>query len=87
MSESQQKALFLLAKFGDFAIRSKGIPSPGPGELLLKNEAAALNPLDWKIQKYGIFIETYPAILGLAVAGTVEAVGEGVTDFQKGDRV
>lgn len=87
MSENQQKALLLVAKFGDFAVRSKAIPAPGPGELLLKNEAAALNPADWKVQKYGRFVETFPAILGFDVAGTVEAVGEGVTEFKKGDRV
>ena len=87
MSESQQKALFLLAKSGDFGVRSTAIPTPGPGELLVKNGAIALNPADWKIQKYGFAIETFPAILGFDLAGTVEALGEGVTGFQKGDRV
>ncbi|KZP06130.1 GroES-like protein, partial [Athelia psychrophila] len=87
MSTPQQKALFLLEKFGDFAVRSTSIPTPGPGELLIKNGAAALNPVDWKIQKYGFAVETFPAIIGLDFAGTVEAVGEGVTAFKKGDSV
>ncbi|KZP06120.1 GroES-like protein [Athelia psychrophila] len=87
MSKPQQKALFLLEKFGDFAVRSTSIPTPGPGELLVKNGAVALNPVDWKIQKYGFAVETFPAIIGFDLAGTVEAVGEGVTAFQKGDRV
>ena len=44
---------------------------------------------DWKVQKYGILIEKYrdPAILGFDIAGDVEEIGEGVTEFQKGDRV
>ncbi|KZP13848.1 GroES-like protein [Athelia psychrophila] len=87
MSESQQKAFFLLAKFGDFGVRSKGIPTPGPGELLVKNGAVALNPLDWMLQKHEFGLETFPAVLGFDLAGTVEALGEGVTGFQKGDRV
>ncbi|KZP22104.1 GroES-like protein [Athelia psychrophila] len=81
------KALFLLTKFGEFAVRSAGIPKPGRGELLIKNEAVALNPIDWKMQTWGLVIQHYPAIIGLDTAGTVEAVGEGVTEFQKGDRV
>jgi hypothetical protein len=53
-----------------------------------KISATALNPADWKIQKYGpFFIENYPAILGTDSAGVVEAVGEGVTAFKKGDKV
>jgi NADPH:quinone reductase-like Zn-dependent oxidoreductase len=49
--------------------------------------ATALNPVDWKMQKYGIFQESHPALFGEDVAGVVEQVGEGVTAFKKGDRV
>ncbi|KAI0787307.1 GroES-like protein [Fomes fomentarius] len=84
---TQQKALFLQEKQGSFAVSSSDVPKPGAGELLIKNEAAGLNPVDWKIQAFGLFVEKYPAILGLDAAGTVEAVGEGVTTFKKGDRV
>ncbi|KZP32286.1 GroES-like protein [Athelia psychrophila] len=87
MPNSQQKALFLLAKFGDFAVRSTDILVPGPGELLIKNGASALNPVDWKIQKHGFAVEHFPSIIGMDLAGTVEEVGEGVTAFQKGDKV
>lgn len=84
---TQQKALFLQEKQGSFAVSSSDVPKPSAGELLIKNEAAGLNPVDWKIQAFGLFVKTYPAILGLDAAGTVEAVGEGVTTFKKGDRV
>jgi NADPH:quinone reductase-like Zn-dependent oxidoreductase len=49
--------------------------------------ATALNPVDWKMQKYGVLQESYPALFGEDVAGVVEQVGEGVTAFKKGDRV
>lgn len=84
---TQQKVLFLQEKQGSCAVSSSDVPKPSAGELLIKNEAAGLNPVDWKIQAFGLFVKTYPAILGLDAAGTVEAVGEGVTTFKKGDRV
>lgn len=87
MAPLNQKALFLDAKHGKFVVDTKPVPKPGPGEILVKVQAAGLNPVDWKIQKYGILIETFPTVLGTDIAGDVEELGEGVTDFQKGDRV
>lgn len=84
---SQQKVLVLTSKQGPFDIATIDVPTPAAGQLLIKVESTALNPIDWKIQVYGLFFETFPAILGLDAAGTVEAVGEGVTNFAKGDRV
>ncbi|KAL7278934.1 GroES-like protein [Trametes coccinea BRFM310] len=84
---TQQKALLLQAKHGEFVVGTRPVPKPGPGEILVRNEASALNPVDWKIQTYGLFLETYPAVLGSEAAGVVEAVGEGVTEYKPGDRV
>ncbi|OSC97731.1 GroES-like protein [Trametes coccinea BRFM310] len=84
---TQQKALFLQTKHGEFTVATRPVPKPGPGELLVKNEATGLNPVDWKIQAFGLFIEKYPAILGMDAAGVVEAVGDGVTRFKAGDQV
>jgi NADPH:quinone reductase len=60
---------------------------PGPGEVGVRVNAAALNPVDWKLAS-GVFpgIEL-PHILGLDAAGIVEAVGEGVTTIRPGERV
>ena len=87
MAPSTQKALILDAKLGKFGINTIPVPKPGPGQILVKIKAAALNPVDWKVQKYGVFVDTYPAILGTDIAGDVEELGEGVTDLKKGDRV
>ncbi|KAG6901423.1 hypothetical protein C0995_012134 [Termitomyces sp. Mi166 len=86
-TNNTQKALLLETKQGRFVVGSRKIPKPGPGELLVKVLATGLNPVDWKVQKYGIFVTEFPAVLGSDVAGEVEAVGEGVTSFKKGDRV
>ncbi|KZT00562.1 GroES-like protein [Laetiporus sulphureus 93-53] len=84
---AQQKALLLASKQGPFAVGTVPIPKPGRGEILVRIQATALNPVDWKIQAYGIFIDKFPAVLGTDIAGTVEELGEGVTGFVNGDRV
>jgi len=84
---SQQKALFLTAKNGDWKVEERPIGKPGKGEVLIKIHSAALNPIDWKIQKFGRFVENFPAIVGSDAAGEIADVGEGVTTFKKGDKV
>ena len=74
-----QRAL-LDAKFGNFVLETRPVHKPGRGEILVKVRATAMNPVDGKTQKYGIFIDEFPA-------GNVEELGEGVTDFKIGDRV
>jgi len=65
-------------------------PGAGPGEILVRVEFAGINPFDWKISD-GIFEgrrpHVFPLVLGVDGAGTVDAVGSGVTRFQTGDRV
>lgn len=63
------------------------IYTPGPHELLIKNEVIAFNPVEFKIAKLGIMPVQYPAILGSTFGGRLEAVGSQVTDFQVGERV
>ncbi|OWB65569.1 hypothetical protein B5S33_g3102 [[Candida] boidinii] len=59
--------------------------SPGKGQLLIKSEAAALNPTDWKHIVYGW--GDAGNVVGSDVAGVVLAVGEGVEGFEIGDHV
>ena len=88
MAPSAQKTLILDAKLGNFSVDSAPVAKPDSGEILIKVKSAALNPVDWKVQKwYGYKVENFPAILGTDIAGDVEEIGEGVIEFQKGDRV
>lgn len=64
-------------------------PEPDAREVLVKVHAAGVNPVDWKIrgglgQRLGMSL---PIHLGGEIAGTVETLGEGVSEFQVGDAV
>ena len=64
------------------------MPVPRENEILVRNRAIAINPVDWILQDSAIFPWLdYPAILGSDVAGEVAAVGSGVAGFKVGDRV
>jgi len=74
-------------------------PEPAPGEVLVQIAAASLNAADWhtmrgepriaRLMDRNIFGRTAPRelIRGRDFAGTIEAVGPGVTGWQVGDRV
>lgn len=73
-----------------FSYTDVPVPLPGPGEILVKVAAAAVNPVDVKLRNgwLSLFMPLeMPAQLGGDVSGTVEAVGEGVSGFAIGDRV
>jgi NADPH:quinone reductase-like Zn-dependent oxidoreductase len=61
-------------------------PVPGPGEVLVRLRASALNHLDVWIRK-GLPSVPKPRILGADGAGVVETLGEGVSGFEPGERV
>jgi NADPH:quinone reductase-like Zn-dependent oxidoreductase len=63
-------------------------PSPGPGQILVSVEAAGVGPWDQLLNGAGWDVGLRPpAALGVEGAGTVLAVGAGVTGFAVGDRV
>jgi NADPH2:quinone reductase len=62
------------------------VPSPGPGQILVRHQAVGLNFID-TYHRSGLYPMKMPAVLGLEAAGVVEALGEGVTRFKAGDRV
>jgi len=88
-STKLQKALLVETPLAPFTLHDIPKYVPGPGEVLIKVHAVGLNPADWKMQKEGAFndIMTFPAVLGVDIAGEVDEIGEGVTHFQRGDRV
>jgi NADPH:quinone reductase-like Zn-dependent oxidoreductase len=74
----------------DLVVGPAALHVPGPGELLVRNRAVAVNPLDEVKQWTGDLMYRwlpYPSILGEDVAGEVAAVGPGVDRFAVGDRV
>ncbi|MFE7192734.1 NADP-dependent oxidoreductase [Kitasatospora sp. NPDC057541] len=66
------------------------VPEPGPGQILVRTAAAAVNPVDL-LTRSGALAEhighPLPLVPGWDVSGTVEALGSGVTRFAAGDRV
>ena len=63
-------------------------PSPGPGDILVRVKACAVNHLDlWIRQGIPAYRITLPHISGCDVAGVVERVGSGVTYVAVGDSV
>ena len=71
-------------------LRIEDLPlaEPGEGEVRLKVEAIGLNRAEVMFRR-GQYLETpkFPSRLGYEAAGTVDAVGPGVSDLQVGDRV
>lgn len=65
-------------------------PTPGPGHVLVRTEASALNAIDLALitgaVKDHLPIQ-HPFVPGVDVTGVVEAVGEGVSRFSVGDRI
>lgn len=62
------------------------VGEPGPGEIRIRHAAVGCNFADVYFRS-GLYPATLPDGIGVEAAGTIEAVGEGVTDFAEGDRV
>lgn len=78
----------------DFAgapFRLASVPRPvaEAGQVLVRIKASGVNPLDTKIRagEAAHARQTFPAILGIDLAGVIEAAGAGVTGFRRGDEV
>ena len=61
------------------------VGEPGPGEIRIRHHACGLNFIDVD-QRSGVYPFPMPLSLGMEAAGVVEAVGDGVTHLQVGDR-
>lgn len=61
-------------------------PAPGAGEVLIEHRAIGLNFID-TYHRTGLYPVDLPSGLGLEAAGTITALGEGVSGFSTGDRV
>jgi NADPH:quinone reductase-like Zn-dependent oxidoreductase len=81
------QAAYLDGKGKTFRVDSAEVPKPKDNEVVIKNHAIAINPVDWKVQDTGMFIKSWPIVLGCDVAGEIVEVGSSVKHLQKGDRV
>jgi NADPH:quinone reductase-like Zn-dependent oxidoreductase len=84
---SNSAAWLPAAKAASFEVRPAPLWTPAEGEILVKNGAVAINPVDGSLQAFAWFPMQYPTILGQDIAGEVVAVGAEVTRFTIGDRV
>ncbi len=67
-------------------LETTAVPVTGPGRLRVLVHACGLTPADWALCR-GLFAGDLPRGIGIDVSGTVEAVGDGVTDVAVGDLV
>jgi NADPH:quinone reductase-like Zn-dependent oxidoreductase len=86
------KAVQITGFGGPEVVKVQDAPEPtaAPGTVVVRVAAAGVNPVDIKIRDgymKDLMPWTFPATLGNEIAGIVEAVGEGVTDFAPGDAV
>jgi NADPH:quinone reductase-like Zn-dependent oxidoreductase len=71
-------------------LQSVDTPKPGPGQVLIKVYAAGVNPVDWKRRPTTTTLPSgsvLPPIPGYDVAGVIDGVGIGVTNWKAGDAV
>ena len=83
-------AAWIPARGAQLQVGAAPYTSPGDDEIVVRNVAVAVNPLDWVIQVAGSMAYRwleYPFVLGADVAGEVVETGAGVTRFHVGDRV
>lgn len=73
---------------GDVRIEDRPIPTPGPNQLVVKINYVGVCGTDVEFYKGGYPPSVHlPMVLGHENVGTVTAVGEGVTEYQVGDRI
>jgi NADPH:quinone reductase-like Zn-dependent oxidoreductase len=77
---------------GETAVQAAevSVPVAGPGQVLVRVRAAGINALDWKLREGHVrdaFPLELPTVLGIELAGVVEAIGPGATRLKVGDRV
>jgi len=90
MSHSlEMNALLVDAAHAPLRLVSIDRPAPAAGQVLVRIKASGINPLDAKIRagQAGHARQPLPAVLGMDLAGVIESLGEGVSDWAVGDEV
>ncbi|WNE95496.1 NADP-dependent oxidoreductase [Streptomyces luomodiensis] len=94
MSANTSRAVQFVESFGGpeaLDLREVPVPDVGPGQIRVRVIAAGLNPMDWFMTsdadtaaRFGLSL---PCGFGNDYAGVVDEVGDGVSEFNVGDRV
>ena len=84
---TKMKAAQISKPGGDFEFVERDIPEPDPGQVRVKVEACGICHSDVLV-KEGLWPGLqYPRVPGHEIAGRIDAVGDGVTEWKKGQRV
>jgi D-arabinose 1-dehydrogenase-like Zn-dependent alcohol dehydrogenase len=87
MANRKMRAVQVSRAQGPFEVVERDVPEPGPRQVRIKVEACGICHSD-ALVKFGAYPGlVLPRVPGHEVAGTVDAVGAGVTAFKPGDRV
>ena len=87
MSEPTMRAMRLDAAHQPLRLSAVAIPTPGPGQVLIRVHACAVCRTDLHVVDGELTEPKLPLIPGHEIVGTVAALGEGVDRFSPGDRV
>lgn len=63
-NQRKNLAALLTAVATPLIVEVRATPKPGPDEVLIRNHAIAINPLEWKRQAWGFGIPSYPTVIG-----------------------
>ncbi|MCJ1324952.1 hypothetical protein MMC10_001614 [Thelotrema lepadinum] len=86
----ENQGAWLVATGKPLQVKTAPYTSPGGSEIVIRNHAVAMNPIDYVLRDLGNFPAPWlknPCILGSDVSGEVVEVGRNVTRFKVGDRV
>lgn len=84
---SMMRAMVIEEFGGPMILRELPVPDPGPGDVLVRVRACAVDRFDVAIRKGLRERSSLPHILGHEIAGEVATVGTGVSGWSEGDRV
>ena len=84
---ASNKAAWIPGKAQPVKVDSAPPSKAGADEVVIRNGAVAINPVDWKMQDSGLFVKEWPCILGCDTAGEIVEVGSNVKNVKKGQRV
>src|SRR6202008_720342 len=84
---TKMKAAQISKAGGDWELVQRDIPEPGAGQVRVKVEACGICHSDGIVKEGGWPGLKYPRVPGPEVAGRIDAIGAGVTPWEKGERV